>query len=84
MIYPLSLLQLLIEFIEGLAVFLSHLTHLVFVKFGLVIQTLFEVCHLCLTLGPEMGEQRLTSLFQHVQRTQTSAHYINFNCCCGL
>lgn len=33
--YPLGLLQLLVELVEGLAMFLSHLYQLVFVGFGL-------------------------------------------------
>lgn len=44
--YPLRLLQLLIELVEGLAVFLSHLSQLVLVDFGIFIQSLFKLCHL--------------------------------------
>lgn len=51
--YPLSLLQLLIELIEGLAVFLSHLAQLLLMNSGLFIQSLLELRHLSLTLGPE-------------------------------
>lgn len=57
--YPLRLLQLLVELVEGLAVFLPHLNQQLFVNFGLVVQTPFEMRHLGLALGPEKGEWSL-------------------------
>lgn len=49
--YPLSLFQLLIKLIKGLTVFLSHLNQLLFMDFGLFIQSLLKVRHLRLTFG---------------------------------
>lgn len=60
--YPLSLLQLLIELVKCLAVFLPHLNQLLFVNSGLFIQSLFKMGHLCLTLSPDQGEQRVNCL----------------------
>lgn len=51
-IHPLGLLQLLVELIEGLAVFLSHLSQLVFVDFGFFFQGLLQMGHLSFSLGP--------------------------------
>lgn len=53
--HPLGLLQLLVELVEGLAVFLPHLCQLQLVDLGLLIQGLFKVSHLRLPLGPEEG-----------------------------
>lgn len=60
--YPLGLFQLLIELVKGLTMFLSHLGQLLFVNSGVIVQSLFKVGHLCLTLGPEREDRRSACL----------------------
>lgn len=59
--YPLRLLQLLVELVEGLGVFLPNLDQLLLVNFGLIVQSPFEMCHLGLTLGPGEGRSKFVS-----------------------
>lgn len=75
--YPLSLLQLLIELVEGQAVFLSHLNQLVFVGFGIFIQSLFKMRHLRLTLGPAAR----ANINQLVSICQTHPHTESVSIC---
>lgn len=50
--YPLDLLQLFIELIEGLTVLHSHLGHQLLVNFSVILQSLLQLSHFCLTLRP--------------------------------
>lgn len=50
--YPFDLLQLLVELVEGLTVFLPHLSHKLLVNLSLVLQSLLQMSHFSLTLRP--------------------------------
>ncbi|KAF3846838.1 hypothetical protein F7725_003916 [Dissostichus mawsoni] len=65
-----SLLQLLVELVEGLPVFLPHLPQLLLVDFSLVVQSPFQMSHLGLTLRPERGNGVQRVLQLRLQRLQ--------------
>ncbi len=74
--YPLDLLHLLVELVEGLAVFLSHLHHHLLVNFSLVLQILLQMSHFSLTLRPA-GNTRWHIELHH-------KHFISYSCCWNL
>lgn len=57
--YLFGLLQLLIEFIKCLIVFLSHVSHLLLMALGLFFQGLLQLSNLRLTLGPAWIKNKL-------------------------